>query len=80
MGCFGIGVTRLAASAVEVLSTEDEMRWPTSIAPYKLCVISPKVGVSSECSMLIRLLDVDNCICIEENRGRLPLTGTETLV
>ncbi|XP_014674558.1 PREDICTED: probable proline--tRNA ligase, mitochondrial isoform X2 [Priapulus caudatus] len=44
MGCFGLGVSRILAAAVEVLSTNSELRWPTSIAPYQVCVIPPKAG------------------------------------
>ncbi|GAU94800.1 hypothetical protein RvY_06512 [Ramazzottius varieornatus] len=44
MGCFGIGVTRLISAAVEVLSSSEEIRWPRAIAPYLVCVISPKAG------------------------------------
>ena len=43
MGCYGIGVTRLVAACIEFLSTEDEIRWPYILAPYQICIISPKV-------------------------------------
>lgn len=45
MGCYGIGVSRILAASVEVLSTETEIRWPESIAPYSVCVIAPKVNI-----------------------------------
>lgn len=44
MGCYGIGVTRLVAACVEFLSTEDEIRWPHILAPFQICIISPKVS------------------------------------
>lgn len=44
MGCFGIGITRIIAAALEVLSTEQELRWPKLLAPYDVCVIGPKQG------------------------------------
>ncbi|XP_060653605.1 probable proline--tRNA ligase, mitochondrial [Drosophila nasuta] len=44
MGCFGIGITRVVAAALEVLSTEQELRWPKLLAPYDVCVIGPKAG------------------------------------
>ncbi|CAH2311220.1 probable proline--tRNA ligase, mitochondrial [Pelobates cultripes] len=44
MGCYGIGVTRLLAASIEVLSTEDEIHWPGLIAPYQVCLIPPKKG------------------------------------
>nr|XP_055069613.1 probable proline--tRNA ligase, mitochondrial [Misgurnus anguillicaudatus] len=44
MGCFGLGVTRILAASVEVLSSEEAIRWPGLIAPYQVCVVSPKKG------------------------------------
>lgn len=45
MGCYGIGVTRLMAAAVEVLTPKesDDIRWPRRIVPYQVAVIPPKV-------------------------------------
>ena len=43
MGCYGIGVTRLLAGIIEVMSDNGQMRWPMSIAPYVVGVIPPKV-------------------------------------
>ncbi|XP_032757002.1 probable proline--tRNA ligase, mitochondrial isoform X1 [Rattus rattus] len=44
MGCYGLGVTRILAAAIEVLSTEDCIRWPSLLAPYQVCIIPPKKG------------------------------------
>lgn len=44
MGCYGLGVTRILAAAVEVMSTEEGIRWPGLIAPYQVCVLPPKKG------------------------------------
>ncbi|NWW97120.1 SYPM protein, partial [Rhynochetos jubatus] len=48
MGCYGLGVTRILAASIEVLSTEDGIRWPSLIAPYQLCFIPPKRGSKEE--------------------------------
>ncbi|XP_045658207.1 probable proline--tRNA ligase, mitochondrial [Ursus americanus] len=48
MGCYGLGVTRILAAAVEVLSTEDCIRWPGLLAPYQVCLIPPKKGSKEE--------------------------------
>ncbi|RWS09381.1 putative proline--tRNA ligase: mitochondrial-like isoform X1 [Dinothrombium tinctorium] len=48
MGCFGLGVSRILAAAVEVLSTENQMRFPLLIAPYKVSIITPKKGSNEE--------------------------------
>jgi len=39
MGCYGIGVTRTMAAAVEQNHDEDGIIWPPSIAPYEVVVI-----------------------------------------
>lgn len=44
MGCYGIGITRLVAAAIEVLSTEDQLILPAVIAPYSLVLIPQKVS------------------------------------
>ena len=50
MGCFGIGVTRLLAAAVDVsLDRNGNLRLPTAIAPYVCCsIIPPKAGSKEE--------------------------------
>lgn len=48
MGCFGLGVTRILAAAVEVMSTEEGIRWPGLIAPYQVCVLPPKKGSKAD--------------------------------
>ena len=40
MGCYGIGVTRTAAAAIEQHHDEDGIIWPISIAPYE-CYLLP---------------------------------------
>jgi prolyl-tRNA synthetase len=44
MGCFGLGLSRILATAIEVLSTDLEIRWPLKLAPYSVCIIPPKVN------------------------------------
>ncbi|KFZ61700.1 hypothetical protein N321_11197, partial [Antrostomus carolinensis] len=48
MGCYGLGVTRILAASLQVLSTEDSIRWPSLIAPYQVCFIPPKRGSKEE--------------------------------
>lgn len=48
MGCFGLGVTRILAAAIEVMSTEEGIRWPGLIAPYQVCVLPPKKGSKAD--------------------------------
>lgn len=39
MGCYGIGITRTAAAAVERHHDEFGIKWPVSIAPYLVTVV-----------------------------------------
>jgi len=39
MGCYGIGVTRVAASAIEQNHDEKGIVWPVQLAPFKVCVV-----------------------------------------
>ena len=44
MGCYGIGVTRIVAAAIEQNHDEAGIRWPEAMAPWRavVCVINPK--------------------------------------
>ncbi|CAH0553947.1 unnamed protein product [Brassicogethes aeneus] len=48
MGCFGIGISRIMAAAVEVMSLEQEIRWPDAIAPFNVIILPPKFGSKEE--------------------------------
>ena len=39
MGCYGIGVGRTAAAAIEQHHDADGIIWPISIAPFEVCVL-----------------------------------------
>ena len=39
MGCYGIGVSRLVATAIEQNHDADGIRWPMTIAPYQVIVV-----------------------------------------
>lgn len=39
MGCYGIGITRTAAAAVEVHHDEHGIKWPIAIAPYHVVIL-----------------------------------------
>ncbi len=39
MGCYGIGITRTAAAAVEANHDEHGIKWPVAIAPYHVIVV-----------------------------------------
>lgn len=39
MGCYGIGISRTAAAAVEAHHDEHGIKWPLSIAPYHVVIV-----------------------------------------
>ena len=44
MGCYGLGVSRLAQAAVEQSYDKDGIIWPASIAPYHVIIIIPNIS------------------------------------
>ncbi|KAA3634489.1 MAG: proline--tRNA ligase, partial [Proteobacteria bacterium] len=39
MGCYGIGVTRVVAAAIEQNHDENGITWPRAIAPFDVCIV-----------------------------------------
>ncbi len=44
MGCYGIGVSRAVAAAVEMSCDDDGIQWPAAIAPYHVLITVMKPG------------------------------------
>ncbi len=40
MGCYGIGVSRLVATTIEQHNDENGLRWPMSVAPYQVHLVT----------------------------------------
>jgi prolyl-tRNA synthetase len=55
MGCYGIGVSRLVATAVEQFHDENGIRWPMSIAPYQVHIV--QLGVEPEVNAAVETLE-----------------------
>ena len=51
MGCYGIGISRTAAAAVEAHHDEHGIKWPLAIAPYHVVVIP--VNIKDELQMKV---------------------------
>jgi len=43
MGCYGIGVTRIAATLIETSNDKNGIIWPASIAPYRIAILALKM-------------------------------------
>ncbi len=68
MGCYGIGVSRLAQAAVEQSYDKDGIIWPVAIAPYQAIVVIPNIN------------DTDQVSAAEVIYSELNRVGIETLL
>lgn len=57
MGCYGIGMTRVLASAIEQYNDKDGIIWPASIAPYDLYLCF--IGKTPETKELVESIYTD---------------------
>ncbi len=44
MGCYGIGVTRIAAAAIEQRHDKDGIKWPITIAPFEVHLVATNMN------------------------------------
>ena len=76
MGCYGIGITRLPAAAIEQNHDERGIIWPDAIAPFTvvICPISPDrfPGVQSAATALYEALMAAGVDVILDDRGERP--------
>jgi prolyl-tRNA synthetase len=68
MGCYGVGVSRLAQAAVEQSYDKDGIIWPVAIAPYHAIVSVPNVA------------DAQQMQAAEKLYNQLNQAGIETLL
>ena len=50
MGCYGIGIDRIIASAVEAHHDEDGIVWPASLSPYDVHLVTLGTARDAEVS------------------------------
>ncbi len=65
MGCYGLGVSRLAQAAVEQSYDKDGIIWNVAIAPYHVIICVPNVKDSAQMAVAERLLTELNQAGIE---------------
>lgn len=68
MGCYGVGVSRLAQAAVEQSYDKDGIIWPVAIAPYHAIVVVPNIT------------DKEQLAAAEQLYTALNQAGVETLL
>ena len=59
MGCYGIGISRIVAAAIEQNNDEKGIIWPNSIAPFLvniICLDPNKEEVIKECVSVYQIL------------------------
>ncbi len=76
MGCYGVGVSRIVAAAIEQNFDDNGICWPAMMAPWQIaiCVINPKndEGVASYANALYQQLsDKGFTVCLDD-RGLRP--------
>ncbi|MEZ2237960.1 proline--tRNA ligase [Microcoleus sp.] len=55
MGCYGVGVSRLAQSAVEQSYDKDGIIWPVAIAPYHVIISIPNISDTQQVEVAEKL-------------------------
>jgi prolyl-tRNA synthetase len=75
MGCYGIGVTRIAAAAVEQNHDADGIIWPVPLAPYEVALLSLQPGdpqVAEACDRLHVELEKAGIEVLYDDRDERP--------
>lgn len=65
MGCYGIGVSRLAQAAVEQSYDKDGIIWPVAIAPYQVVICVPNISDAAQMAAAEQLYQELNAAGIE---------------
>jgi prolyl-tRNA synthetase len=65
MGCYGVGVSRLAQAAVEQSYDKDGIIWPVAIAPYHAIIAVPNIGDAEQMAVAEKLYADLNAAGIE---------------
>ncbi len=75
MGCYGIGVSRLVAAAIEQNHDERGIIWPTAIAPFELALVPINMHKSQRLREAVEALYADLCragidVLLDDRRER----------
>ena len=76
MGCYGVGISRIAAAAIEQCHDDAGIIWPETMAPWRvaLCVINPKNApeVNAAAESLYNELTARGIDTVWDDRGLRP--------
>lgn len=74
MGCYGIGITRIAASAIEQHHDDGGIIWPMSIAPYEVTVLPLQIKdeevVAAAEKLYSELQDLGVSVLLDDRKER----------
>ena len=65
MGCYGVGVSRLAQAAVEQSYDKNGIIWPIAIAPYHAIVVVPNINAEDQMAAAEKLYSELNAAGVE---------------
>ncbi|MEC4985581.1 MAG: proline--tRNA ligase [Oscillatoria sp. PMC 1068.18] len=65
MGCYGVGVSRLAQAAVEQSYDKDGIIWPVAIAPYHAIIVVPNISDAKAMNAAEKLYEELNTAGVE---------------
>ena len=75
MGCYGIGVSRVVAAAIEQGHDENGIRWPAEIAPFQVALVPVEhedAAVRAETEKLYAALGQAGVECLMDDRAERP--------
>ncbi len=76
MGCYGIGVSRVVAAAIEQGHDKDGILWPAEIAPFQVAVVvldeADDARVRPAVDRLVRALEAGGVEVLEDDRDGKP--------
>jgi prolyl-tRNA synthetase len=77
MGCYGIGISRIVAAAIEQRHDDAGIIWPEAMAPWRVvvCVINPKnasAAVTEAADVLYQVLNQRGLETLMDDRGLRP--------
>ena len=72
MGCYGIGVSRIVAAAIEQSYDNNGIIWPENIAPFKAVIIpvSDSIPVKQESMKIYELLSSKYDVLLDDRNER----------
>ena len=75
MGCYGIGITRVVASAIEQNYDDNGIIWPDSIAPFQIAIIGMNMHKSEQVTeqaekLYQQLIDLGYDVILDDRNER----------